>query len=249
MHDDPPIPRTQEAAMYVIVQAVSRGYRWYQQGEVPASKALRLAAKFEEKFDWTADRVRRQFLKRKGLASTRLVMYPGPQRETVLWWLLATDGEVEERAQFQDTWSHRESLTWDARYRLEHLQRPSREGGGRRWTWQVCPQRLAEMTAYIDALCAVDGDRHGDLRKYLEMLARMPGFHGIRRQVLGLLRGAEGTWTRHRRGPWPFAKPDMPYVSATVEAYDRVPVRLSHIARLAAVAESMSTATRPGGSA
>lgn len=230
MHHELLMPRNQTAAMSMLLRAVATGYRYYQSGEVAAAKACGLAVKLDRKFEWSADRVQRQYLRRHDLAASRLVMAPARMSGTLRWWLLVTPGaisdEAGERAQFMDSWSHRTPVLWDQRYRLEHIQVRRASGGGRRWTWQIQPQRREGYLAVVESLCRRSG-RHRELGNFLAALARMPGFHGVRADVLRLHHDAMGIWRRYRRSDWPFPTPQMPWISASFELHHSPPLPLS----------------------
>ena len=222
------IPASQTSTMFLMVQRVAAGYRFHQRGTVPLAKAVALAEKFDTKFEWSADRVRRQFFKRKGLASANLFMFPdGP--DTLNWWLLASEGSVEDRPQFKDCWHPKQPILWDSRYRIEHFQRPSEHGGGRRWTWQITPQRMAELQANVIYLCS-HTTRLKELIGFYTALERMPGFHGIRHQVHQLYALGEKTWRGRSRQIWPVRPIEMRYVSFTQKLYADPPLRLKDLA-------------------
>lgn len=220
------IPASQTATMLLMVQAVAVGYRFHQSGTIPLTKASALSEKFRNKFEWSADRVRRQFLKRKDLANTSLFMYPdGP--DNLSWWILATIGAVEDDHQFADSWHPKQSIFWDSRYRMEHFQRPSERGGGRRWTWQITPQRMAELREHVIYLCL--HGRQKELIGCFVALQRMPGFHGIRHQVHQLYALGRDTWQRSSCTDWPVEPLEMRYVSFTQKLYDDPPLNLAEL--------------------
>ncbi len=222
------IPTSQTSTMFLIVQSVAKGYRFHQFGTIPLAKASALADKFDIKFEWSADRVRRQFLMRKGLASSNLFMYPNGS-DTLNWWLLASEGSLEESNKFMDSWHPRQPILWDSRYRVEHFQRPSEHGGGRRWTWQITPQRMVELQANVIYLCS-HTTRQKELIGFYAALERMPGFHGIRHQVYQLYALGEKTWRSKNRQIWPVRPIEMRYVSLTQKRYAVPPLRLKDLA-------------------
>lgn len=227
MKSDFLIPASQTSTMFLIVQAVAKGYRFHQSGTIPLTKASALSEKFRHKFEWSADRVRRQFLKRKDLANTFLFMYPdGP--DNLSWWLLATTGAVEDDHQFADSWHPKQPIFWDSRYRIEHFQRPSEHGGGRRWTWQITPQRMAELRENVIHLCS-HTTRQKELIGFFQALQRMPGFHGIRHQVHQLYGLGRETWQRGSRSDWPVHPLEIRYVSFTQKLYADPPLRLKDL--------------------
>ncbi len=222
------IPASQTSTMFLIVQSVAKGYRFHQFGTIPLAKASALADKFDIKFEWSADRVRRQFLMRKGLASTNLFMYPEGS-DTLNWWLLASEGSLEDSNKFMDCWHPKQPILWDSRYRIEHFQRPSEHGGGRRWTWQITPQRIEELQAHVIYLCS-HTTRIKELVGFFAALERMPGFHGIRHQVHQLYALGEKTWRSRSRHIWPIRPIEMRYVSFTQKLYADPPRRLKDLA-------------------
>ena len=235
MKSDFLIPASQTSTMFLIVQAVANGYRFHQSGTIPLIKALALAEKFDRKFEWSADRVRRQFLRRKDLASTSLFMYPACP-DTLHWWLVASPGAVDDGHQFTDCWHPKQPIMWDSRYRVEHFQRPSEHGGGRRWTWQVTAQRMAELRENVIYLCSQG--RRKELVGFFVALQRMPGFHGIRHQVHQLYTLGRAAWQRPNRSDWPVQPLEMRFVSFTQRLYADPPLRLKDLVRGANVLNS-----------
>ena len=225
------IPASQTATMFLMVQAVAVGYRFHQSGTIPLAKAVALSEKFERKFEWSSDRVRRQFLRRKGLASASLFMYPA-RPDTLYWWLLASPGAVEDEHQFTDCWHPKQPIVWDVRYRIEHFQRPSQHGGGRRWTWQITPQRMAELRENVIHLCS-HTTRQKELIGFFQALQRMPGFHGIRHQLHQLYALGRETWQRRNRPDWPVPDIEIRYVSFTQKLYADPALRLEDLANSA----------------
>jgi len=220
------IPASQTSAMFMTVQAVAAGYRFHQTGTIPLAKAVTLCEKFDRKFEWSADRVRRQFLRRKDLASTSLFMYPASP-DALYWWLVATPGAIDDGHQFADCWHPKQPILWDSRYRIEHFQRSSDHGGGRRWTWQITPQRMAELRENVIYLCS--HGRRKELVGFFVALQRMPGFHGIRHQVHQLYTLGRDTWQRRNRSDWPVQPLEIRYVSFTQKLYANPPLRLTDL--------------------
>ena len=220
------IPASQTSAMFLMVQAVATGYRFHQTGTIPLAKAALLCEKFDRKFEWSADRVRRQFLRRKDLASAFLFMYPASP-DKMYWWLVATAGAIDDGHQFADCWHPKQPILWDSRYRIEHFQRPSERGGGRRWTWQITPQRMTELRENVIYLCS--HGRRKELVGFFVALQRMPGFHGIRHQVHQLYVVGRDTWPCRNRSDWPVQPLEMRYVSFTQKLYADPPLRLNEL--------------------
>ncbi|MCP5278472.1 MAG: hypothetical protein H6935_08930 [Thiobacillus sp.] len=205
------IPISKRAAMRILLETVQRGSRYWIAGSVSPDKALGFAAKMAKRYHADATQAQRAYAKSQDKANTTLLMYP-EHAGSILWWLLATPGkgDVHEQEQLLDAHHKRTPLTWETQYELVHAQRPRPQGGGRHWTWRLADQRYAELDAAMRELAASPGHaraRHDDLDGLVQALMRMPGFHGMRMQVLELLRVGKEAWSRtHAKGhvyPWP----------------------------------------------
>ncbi len=222
-----PIPRTQNALMHLINIKVSQGYRYHQSGEISITKAVNLAEKLDAKFEWSADRVRRQFLKRRGLANTFLYFYPTQNADTLMWILLATEGDLpaDEKHSFKDQSHHKESIYFDGRYRLEHFQRENICGGGRRYTWMIAPQRMKEYEAHILELCGqLSGRGTKELIGLFKAFEKMPLSHGITHNLHKLRKLAKANWPLNIDFPIPEIKRN--YNDFTIKLYDDPPLKL-----------------------
>ena len=221
------IPASQNALMHLINIKVSQGYRYHQAGEIPITKAVALAEKFDTKFEWSAGRVRRQLFKRKGLANTFLYFYKTKKLDTLCWFLLATEGDLpdSEKASFKDQFHHKQSIYFDNRYRLEHFQRENFCGGGRRYTWMIAPKRLQEFEAHILELCGQPNAKGvKELIGLFEAFEKMPLSHGITHNLHQLRQLAMKNWRLNVEFPIP--KIDRNYNDFSTKLYGEPPLTL-----------------------
>ena len=216
------IPRSKRAAMRVVLETVERGSRYWIGGTIPAGKAEQFAHKMARRYHTDASQATRARRKAKGKANASLVMYP-EDATTLRYWLLVTPGKgaVHEQEKLLDTWKAREALTWGEQYRLDHTQRTKQQGGGRRWTWSVQPERYMELESSMRRYAAGHGsgrDRTDDLDALVLALQRMPGFSGIRSQQIFLCNIGRAIWQKTHQGveyPWPH----FPYLDKAWPCY------------------------------
>lgn len=188
----------------------------YVSGEVSFEKWPRLVEKFSARYEIDISPAARQYRKKKGLCTSRLIGARLPPdaagREKVRWVLLVTrsgKGPVKEEETLGD--AHKDRITW-GEYVLMYLTRPQQHGGGSRWTWCLAPQVEKREANYVTSLAQAAG-RSGDpsrMRAYLERsLLRRPMHSGVRTQVAKMLRRAKRVWLKHSNGqPWPASSPD-----------------------------------------
>ena len=224
---DPLVLASKAALMQRLADYVRLGYRYWTSGEIPLDRANRLVDKFHRLYEVGRSRNQRCSAKRDGIANSVLLLYlphtataaqhasgqepyadtprpyaesREPQRESIRWFLLATEGDglVHEQEKLRDAWSgsaqDRLQLTG---YELVKLPRPGRAEPS--WTWRMTKETYdAWRSRVIDT-----ARRPGmDTTSLIELLYRSPGFAGIRSQVgkiAGLLRRE---WKRHRAEPF-----------------------------------------------
>jgi len=207
---DPDIPRYQTVVMQRLLDAVASGYRHHTGGVVPAAKAMALAGKFDRLYGLGVTRNQRAYRKTKGLANTRLVLFPvTDETPGFRWWLLATPGAgpVHELERLGDAALAGERLCWGDRFELVHQPRP---GVPARWTWRMT---RTEYQAWHERIRVAVRQRDGDdlVRQLIWSLFRVPGFGGLRDQVKLLRRQLVKEWQRSRR-----ASEAMPPVPAFI---------------------------------
>lgn len=232
------IPVSKRAAMRIILETVQRGSFFWAMGHVTAEKALKFADKMAELYRTDANQAQRAYAKSKGRANSTLLMYP--EDETTLnWWLLVTPGEglVHAREKLQDAHDKRQRLRWLGQYELVHQQHTKSQGGGRHWTWQLTAQRYAELEASIQQLAASHGraqERHDDLDTLVQAMMRLPGFHGVRQQLMSLYRAGRETWARTHGADKHYTWPEkVPYLDKGFACYHAPePLRLDILVKL-----------------
>ena len=227
------IPASQNALMHLINIKVSQGYRYHQAGEIPITKAVALAEKFDAKFEWSADRVRRQLFKRKGLANTFLYFYPTRNPDTLCWFLLATAGGLpkDEKDSFKDQFHHKQSIYFDDRYRLEHFQRENNCGGGRRYTWMIAPKRFQDYEVHILELCSQPNG--GGIKELVSLFAafqKMPLSHGITHNLHQLRNLARKNWRLNTDFPIP--EIDRNYNDFSTKLFNEPPLTLDRLVEI-----------------
>ncbi|MCO4879918.1 hypothetical protein VOI32_18595 [Paraburkholderia caribensis] len=190
-----PIARSKTAALARILDCVPKGYHRYASGTVKAGKAGKaeaLARKFHSLYGIGCTPAQRLIRKAKGFANAVLVMYWPNDAESVLWLLLATDGNGMESESLR-TVEERPRLSWLGYELVRHSAH-----GRTAWTWRRPRQEMAELHALL--VFQAGNRHHTALTETLERIARQPGFHGVRTQSWTLLQEAR---RRGYDGPLP----------------------------------------------
>lgn len=188
----------------------------YVSGEVPVEKWARLVKKFSVRYEIDISPAARQYRKKKGLCTSRLIGARLPRdaagQEKVRWVLLVTrsgKGPVKEEEILDD--AHKDRIAWGD-YVLMHLTRPRQHAGGSRWTWCLAPHIEKQEANYVTSLAQAAGRSRDPsrIRAYLEQsLLRRPMHSGVRTQVAKMLRRARRVWSKHSNGqPWPATPPE-----------------------------------------
>jgi hypothetical protein len=221
---DPMIPNSVTATMRALLDAVSRGSVFYASGTVSATKALALAAKFDERYDLAMNVVRRDHARRAGRSAFRLIMFPLPGTTDLAWWLLRSEGDhpLISLEGWKD--SRRESIRWPWRYELVRLPVPvahrrKMQGVKQRqiksvgWTWRI---RIEEVRSIEQTVRHVAQHRDERLAHIVTGLRAAPGFRGVRQDVAALYRHIRDQCRRRNREP-----PPMPTTIRWVGAFQQ----------------------------
>ena len=182
--------------MQALLTSIARGYGWHFSGTVTPDKAAALAAKFEGLYLTELTEDQRGHRRRRGQGNARLFMHPSYLLPEVHWWILLTEGDHPAKA----AEAKNLAAVTDARWRLtfqdqfEAVRLP-REGDTTRWTWRLTPKYQASLRGRYSELLRHRKDNR-ELAQALRTLHRLPGFHGIRRQVIEMLHEVEEEWKR-----------------------------------------------------
>lgn len=79
--------------MRQMIRLVSHGYHFWVSGSVPVSKSESMILKFDDRYSVNATSQQRYRRKKRGEANAQLLLWPDPDGDELLWWLLATDGD------------------------------------------------------------------------------------------------------------------------------------------------------------
>lgn len=204
---DLPVALTKTAAMRYIAETAGAGYFLYQTGIVPAEKLIQLIEKFDKKYRVLATRGMRDNDRQRGRSCAKLVIFPeGKPEGRWLFWLLATtgDGFLPLEKSTCDARNSETRLSWPGQYEL--VARPVRRRTGELehvWTWVFAEKSLA---AWQDRLKIASGrvrssqEKKSDyLGQQVELLRKVPGFHGINRQKRALINGADIPFDFHEK--------------------------------------------------
>ncbi|MCW3678646.1 hypothetical protein [Burkholderia cenocepacia] len=185
--------------MQRLIDWVSRGYCWYAEGTVKASRAYALCEKFDALYFTGAVRNQRFYRKQNGKGNAALLLADIEQNGTLHWWLLVTDGvhpahQSESLLDVRDR-ANRIRLTG---YELLQLTNDKRNGGKVRWTWRMIDETFDAWQARIRAVSRGRAPLE-EMPSVIRELYRSPGFHGNRTQVSKLTRYLRYEWERAGR--------------------------------------------------
>lgn len=195
---DHPIPRSQSAAMALILRAVSRdGYRWYHVQTAPEERILEALRKLDERHRILLDRRARNLRREAGLPLAQAVLGPRPRGGRWPLVLLADrrlPGEAMERVDRKPLpWPAWRREAWRPTYELYRDERG-------RWTWRLVEAFYRELLEE-----ALHHAQRGDwlrLVGHLKTLGNLPAYRGVWLQMQDIRRRVQGLWgDRHLRSP------------------------------------------------
>lgn len=200
--------------MHALVTAVARGYTCYISGEVAAGRVTYLCEKFQDRYLTDLSPSRRQTRQRQGLGNARLFLHPSYTEPTFSWWLLLTEGPHparEAEKAILDARDKRQRLGFQGNF--EAVVRPA-PGGAPRWTWRLTTPFYEDLSSRLQRSI-----RHGrdprEAEAVLRTIHRLPGFRGVRGQVMALRKLADGEWRRVK------AEDRCPLLPPVIQAYPR----------------------------
>lgn len=225
------IPRSTTAVMQLLQLYAQHGHFYWTSGEVEQVKLTRFADKLAA-LRISRDAPGRAYDKKRGLASSHLVVLPQSDGSRVAWSLVSTSGargladpssltigEVKDmrRSDQHLRWGHYELLR--AEKRIGKVRETT-------WTWRLSPERYRELEALI-----VERAKQRDalaLTRAVAYFASMPQFSGVRGQVLRLFHQV-----RKLSAKFGMPSPEMPVLPYMVRlpVYDVPARRLSDLAR------------------
>lgn len=221
------IYRYKAACMQRIQNLVVKGYVRYTSGTVHHTKAMKLVAKFDEMYRINLNANQRLYRKKKGEANTKLVMYPKPNSQDFLWWLLVTNGsgKVEKLESLKGVTSASTRLQWFDDYEMVIMLREGREKPN--VTWRMTKQCFNAWHTRIRH--AVRSKSEDNLKQTTWSLHRVPGFSELRVQVKQLRQLIFKEWKRSRSDSDDL--PIMPKSVTYLTNADTSSVPLSQISR------------------
>ncbi|TSD83275.1 hypothetical protein FFK22_038585 [Mycobacterium sp. KBS0706] len=198
--------------MQDILRHIAKGYVWYIRGVVPAERVVSVAMKLAVKFQTEMSASRRAYRKAQGRANARLFLHP-VRADAFEFVLLLTDGEHAGRIteRFQSVADKRCRLVFNDRF--EAIRMPA-AGGTARWTWRLTDEAYDAYGAAVQI--GVRKSDETEIRRMISLIYGMPGFRGLRRQMVGLLKLLHAEWKRAGKGE------SCPYVSTKPKGYLRL---------------------------
>lgn len=182
-----------ELILQRLLDSVQHGYTHVASGQTTPTKALRLASKFDVKYQVCADKNLRARRKRNGLGNAKWLCFT--KNEVVYWWLLVTKPSAGEhlahsteklvdvaqkgtRLGFQDY--ELVELPY-AKFTCPRSKRYKERSKPARLTWRICSEVYENIRVRI-----IEDVRSCDMNKLVSLLCHlygMPGFGGVRSQV------------------------------------------------------------------
>lgn len=209
--------------LHAMLQATSRGHHWWIAGEVSAGRVVPMMQKFTEQWGTETAKWTRSRNRKNGIASATLFVHPTYLRPSFSWWLLLTDGEHPARKSetgFRDALDRRQRLTFQDTY--EAIQLPS-SGAVPRWTWRLTSTFEESLKAQITESVRHRKDPRA-VKEVIRIYHGLPGFRGIRHQIVALRRHTANEWRRTKaEGECPHLPTRMP-AYARYKTYRTVPV-------------------------
>lgn len=221
MSYDPAVISTVTQTMQALQRHVSRGSFYYVTGEVEASKALALAARFDERYSLTQTTGQRDHTRRKGQATFRFFVWPIAGQKKLRWWLLRTDAHhpLLSLEKWRDARKNR--IEWLWLYELVRtpvdpkLRDKYKRPGGKKainsqtWTWRIKRDEVDRLKASIRHWSQYQDNR---LPVLIRSLFKSPGFRGIRSDVSGLYFYIKKQHEKRKRTP-PYIPPTIRWVT------------------------------------
>ena len=214
-----PISRSKTAALARISDSVSKGYVRYVCGSVSVDKAERMIRKLHERHEIGATPGRRAVRKASGKANALLSIYWPPEAARVEWMMLFTPGELSSPEPQLREVADKPRPQWLG-YELVRRAGGGKAGAAAAWTWRRPAAQMAEHYALLSD--ASNRHRWSAVGGHLEVIARQPGFHGVREQSKKLFAEA-------RRCGYAGELPQLFYVQkvAQGERFDLSPTRVA----------------------
>jgi hypothetical protein len=174
-----PISLSKTAALSRVSDSVSKGYVRYVGGSVSVDKAARMIWKLHERHEVGATPGRRAVRKASGQANAVLSIYWPEEATSVEWMMLFTPGELNSPEPQLREAAEKPRPQWLG-YELVRRAGGGKSGAAAAWTWR----RPAAQVAEHYALLSDAANRHSwsAVGGHLEVIARQPGFHGVREQ-------------------------------------------------------------------
>jgi hypothetical protein len=200
--------------MQQILLYLAHGYTDYFSGHVTTPRVISVANKFSDAYGTDISRFTRARRKKAGQGNAVALFYPQYGTQNFQFHVLLSPGEHPARAaeRLKNAADKRHRLTFDDG-KYEAIRMPS-AGGQVRWTWRLSPP---SFEGYLRAVELAIRVRKSDqeLIKIIAALNRMPGFHGVRGQIVALNRAINGEWRRTK------SQDKCPYVSPGKRPYLR----------------------------
>ncbi len=190
-----------DAFLSAILDQARNGYIRNTSGEVPGSKIVTMANKFDLLYLTGGDKNERFRQKQAGLAPARLLIYETAPGEPLLWVLLVHQHGEHPAEKLEKLLSLNNRKT---RLTIAGLELVRRDDAGKlRWTWQMTAE--TEQTFRDRIVHTIRTHDNRELANIQHELWRLPGFNRVRYQIGKATALARNEWARTRRSsePWP----------------------------------------------
>lgn len=182
-----PISTSKAAALSRVQTVLAQGYTRWTTGKIKPEKAIKVIQKLHDLHHIGAGPAERITRKSKGKANAVLSVYWPDEAEVVEYCLLFSPGSLDSpEPQLRDTTEKRQKLEWlgyeATRHTNHHKARPT-------WTWRRPNQTMEDRYAVVNSHLGTRN--YNAVRELFDMLTKQPGFHGIRKQTIGLFQHAK----------------------------------------------------------
>lgn len=184
------MPLSKKAVLQNIQRNITAGYVRYIKGEISIDKLLGFIDKFADKFGIHLNQIQRNANKRKGIANTRLFIYPKEGNYSINpmvfeWVLLATPGQIKDEKQFKDLNNKKTKLTF---LNLDWWYHYHGKKQKQVWTWFYTKSKFQSMRSYL--LDCINNQftakTVSEINYFLNNLRIEAGFNGMNEQQFQL---------------------------------------------------------------
>ncbi|MGK5033200.1 hypothetical protein [Janthinobacterium sp. MDT1-19] len=206
---DPFIITKKAVFMQRVSDLVGLGYDRYVFGQIPINKVGYFSAKLHLNYCAFDNKLTAHRQRKKGYASSRLLLYfPGGIQQCT-WILLLTPGNWPTHHQGNEKWLNptEKRIEFGGYELVRHIRAGNSESS---WTWRYTSRQYDDLRDSIVLSIRRHHTQH--LETLIDTIWRSPGFGGVREQVKKFSDLIKAEWTRTGVGDIPKIPKGMGYV-------------------------------------